>query len=171
MYKGYDYSLDEVIDAPTIIEKEGYNEKLQEHLPAITKEKNVPDSPNSSANEETKTRFFPVADLKSMLYELYKLDWKASHNITPERETMILKDYLNLYPPECYTKANPPEQSFEQFLEEMGYQGELYVCYDEFLECEYKDVRYVKFLLEGMDSHYFKDYEDNLYLSLQEERE
>ena len=108
-----------------------------------------------------------ISNIRNMCYVLYQLDWKVSHNITPEREIMVLKDYLALYPPQCYSKANPPEQTFEQFLEEMGYQGELYVSFEEFLDCEYKDIGYIKYLLKDLENH-LPEYEKDLYELLAE---
>lgn len=80
-------------------------------------------------------------DIKRMCYELYKIDWKLSHNITAEREMEAIQDYfVGLV--DAYT-----EYPYEDYLEEFGYNGELYVCFEEFCEAEYLDEDYIINLL------------------------
>ena len=39
------------------------------------------------------------------------------------------------------------ESSFR--LEEIGFNGEIYVCYDEFIDNEYQDKKYIRSLLDN----------------------
>lgn len=79
-------------------------------------------------------------DIKRMCYELYKADWKHCH-ISFERELETIQDYfVGLI--DAYT-----EYTYEDYLDEFGYNGELYVCYEEFCESEYLDEEYMCSLL------------------------
>ena len=81
-------------------------------------------------------------DIRKLCYELYKIDWKHSH-ITKEREMDSIKDY--------YERLidNDSEYTYEDYIEEFGYDGELYVCYEEFCDVEYYDVDYMRTLLDN----------------------
>lgn len=80
-------------------------------------------------------------DIKRMCYELYKVDWKRSHRITADREMEAIQDYfVGLIG--AYT-----EYPYELYLNEFGYNGELYVCFEEFCEAEYLDEDYIVNLL------------------------
>ena len=104
----------------------------------------------------------PVKDLRTLAYALYQLDWKKSHNITPEDEEKVIKEYLEEYEPKDFTNAEPPAQTFDEFLEERGYGGELYVCFDEFLDSEYQDREYIEYLFSGMDEKHLAEYEKDI---------
>ena len=92
--------------------------------------------------------------MKKLCYELYKIDWKKSHGITEKQEMDVVKGYFE-------TQMSPDADEdylFEEYLEDVGYGGELYVCFDEFVESEYADKKYIKTLL---DNHHLY----NLYLA------
>ena len=115
-----------------------------------------------------------VNDIRSMAYKIYQFDWKAAHHITPEREIKMIKEYLEENRPESFSVATPPDQTFDEFLKEMGYQGELYVCYEEFLENEYQDEGYIQYLFDGMTPEYFEEYKKDLEalrMEMEDERE
>lgn len=84
-------------------------------------------------------------NIKRMCYELYKVDWKRSHNITAEKEMEAIRDYffglVDAY--DVYT--------YEDYLNDFGYDGELYVCYEEFLENEYQDEEYMREILDDVE--------------------
>lgn len=81
--------------------------------------------------------------ISKLCYELYKIDWKHSHMITAEREMDSIKNhYEDLVDDET-------EYSYNDYLEEFGYDGELYVCYEEFLDAEYMDEDYICSLLDN----------------------
>ena len=81
-------------------------------------------------------------DIRKLCYELYKIDWKHSH-ITKEREMDSIKDYYE------GLVDNDSEYTYEDYIEEFGYDGELYVCYEEFCDAEYYDVDYMRTLLDN----------------------
>lgn len=79
--------------------------------------------------------------IQNLCYELYKVDWKHSHMISKEREMDVIKNYYEEGIFFAY------EGSFTSYLEEVGYDGELYVCFEEFMETEYQDEEYILLLL------------------------
>ena len=81
-------------------------------------------------------------DIRKLCYELYKIDWKHSH-ITKEREMDSIKDYYE------GLIDNDIEYTYEDYIEEFGYDGELYVCFEEFCNAEYYDVDYMRTLLDN----------------------
>ena len=81
-------------------------------------------------------------DIRKLCYELYKIDWKHSH-ITKEREMDSIKDYYE------GLVDNDSEYTYEDYIEEFGYGGELYVCFEEFCDAEYYDVDYMRTLLDN----------------------
>lgn len=86
----------------------------------------------------------PNLDISQLCYELYKIDWKHSHMITKDIEMDSLKNYFEnarYFPDGNY--------SYYDYLEEHGYDGELYACYDEFCETEYLNKEYIKTLLDN----------------------
>ena len=81
-------------------------------------------------------------DIRKLCYELYKIDWKHSH-ITKEREMDSIKDYYE------GLVDNDSEYTYEDYIEEFGYNGELYVCFEEFCDAEYYNVEYMRTLLDN----------------------
>lgn len=100
-------------------------------------------------------------NIAKLCYELYKIDWESDHKITAKRKRAHMLDYykglLNGDYDEDYT--------YEDYLDEFGYDGEIYVCYDEFLDNEYLDDEYMHILLKGhtqLIELYYKDVEEFL---------
>ena len=95
--------------------------------------------------------------ISRLCYELYKVDWKHSHMITPDREMDSIKDYYEM----LLNEHDSDEffYTYENYLEDVGYSGELYVCYEEFCEAEYLDRDYIHSLLnnESLFAVYQKD--------------
>lgn len=83
--------------------------------------------------------------LRKMCYELYKIDWKHSHMITPEIEMDTIKDYYE------GLIDNDTDYTYNDYIEEFGYDGMLYVCYEEFCETEYRIRPYICGLLDNQD--------------------
>ena len=95
-------------------------------------------------------------DIRKLCYELYKIDWKHSHMITKEREMDSIKDYYE------GLIDNDSEYTYEDYIEEFGYDGELYVCFEEFCDAEYYDVDYMRTLLDNdrLINIYYEDIEE-----------
>lgn len=87
-------------------------------------------------------------DIKGMAYELYKLYWVEEHVSIHERASEIKRYYKD----NCFV-------SFEEWILINGYNGSIYVSYDEFLDNEYQDEAYMKEILqdEELINLYLKD--------------
>ncbi len=77
-------------------------------------------------------------DMLNKIYELYKLDWMRTHNPDVVNEYKIWAEFGE-------------DSTFEEWVEENGYGGELYVCFDEFMETEMQDREYILNLVDGCD--------------------
>ena len=80
--------------------------------------------------------------IRELCYELYKIDWKHSHGITMDIEMDALKNY--------FVEDNG-SLMYSEYLEEVGYNGMLYVCFDEFCNEEYRNILYICRLLDNED--------------------
>ncbi len=74
-------------------------------------------------------------DIARLCYELYKVDFMK--RISAERQMDALKN------------AYESGQYLMDYLEESGYDGECFVCFDEFMNAEFKDEEYIKGLLDN----------------------
>jgi hypothetical protein len=76
--------------------------------------------------------------------------------ITADREMDSIKDYYEFISLEDIDHVL---YTYNDYLEEFGYDGELYVCYEEFCDMEYHDKEYMCSLLSsaGLISMYYKD--------------
>lgn len=90
--------------------------------------------------------------VKKLAYELYKIDWLA--RITPEQMKSTYKKYY-----EFINGEELEDYTFDEYLEEYGYDGEIYVCYEEFTRSEYLDKAFIKGLLndENLYRKYLED--------------
>lgn len=90
-------------------------------------------------------------DISKLCYELYKIDWKFTHMITREIEMDSLKNYYEEIEDKIYT--------YKEYLEDFGYNGELYVSYEEFCDNEYCDEQYICELLgnDRLIKQYYAD--------------
>lgn len=82
-------------------------------------------------------------NIRKLAYELYKIEWLAA--ISTEQKKDAVRDYYEYLTPE--TEYIP----FKLYLKEFGYDGEFYVCFDEFMDNEYQDKEYMKELLSDKE--------------------
>ena len=96
-------------------------------------------------------------NISKLCYELYKVDWKHYHMITNDTEMDSIKDYYE------GLVDDDTEYTYEDYLNEFGYGGELYVCYEEFCDTEYRDKEYMCRLLdnEKMIKLYYEDVDND----------
>ena len=89
--------------------------------------------------------------IKEKAYQLYKLDWLNSHGYTMEdiiyRVMSILDE--NDFDFKNFNMSGNDARYVLDLLEEIGFNGEIYVCYDEFIDNEYQDKDYIKTLLNN----------------------
>ena len=90
--------------------------------------------------------------IAEIIYELYKIDWVATHITQKQREKVELeyKEYVEHF---------NDEVTFEGYLEQYGYDGEIYASFKEFLENEYQDTEYVESLMRELIRLYNLDIE------------
>ena len=86
--------------------------------------------------------------ISKIAYELYKQDWIDTHTNTRQRLDSIVDYYLET--DEQY--SNP---TYDEYIYEVGFNGEIYDCYDEFLDNEYQDKDYIIGLLKDTKLIYF----------------
>lgn len=91
--------------------------------------------------------------IRKLAYELYKIDWERNHMITADRKMDAMKNYFEAL------MADETRLSYDDYLQEYGYDGELYVCYDEFIDNEYIEDDYICGLLDNpsLINMYYKD--------------
>lgn len=96
-------------------------------------------------------------NISKLCYELYKVDWKHSHMIVAEREMDSIKNYYE------GLVDDEDEYTYNDYIEEFGYDGELYVCYEEFCDMEYHDKEYMCELLDNEEliKQYYADIEND----------
>lgn len=78
-----------------------------------------------------------------VLYEMYKIDWMR--RISTQRQ---LDSYMNYFE-ECSESDTVEDISYEEYLEDTGYDGQLYVCFNEFCNHELQDEKYILELTGG----------------------
>ena len=96
-------------------------------------------------------------NISKLCYELYKVEWKHSHMITKDMEMDSIKDYYE------GLVNDDTEYTYEDYLNEFGYGGELYVCYEEFCDMEYHDKEHMCRLLDNkkMIELYYEDIDND----------
>lgn len=79
-------------------------------------------------------------ELQNSLYALYKEAWLYENVPAAERLDVFREYTAQQLAEHCY-------ESFEDYLNDQGYNDSLYVCKDEFLGAEYLDREYIEGLL------------------------
>ena len=95
--------------------------------------------------------------ISKLAYELYKINWMR--RISSERQMDAVKNF--------YEEQEGSDYTVEDWIFEHGYDGEIYVCEDEFLNAEYLDENYMKTLFddnENLLNEYQKDLAENFYV-------
>lgn len=92
-------------------------------------------------------------DIKKLCYELYKVDWMREHGITRNvaTEDGIASDMLTGALKSYYEEfsAISYEFSFEDYLFEYGFKGQIFARFEEFLDNEYLEEEYICNLLDS----------------------
>ncbi len=90
-------------------------------------------------------------DIKEKAYQKYKLDWICRHG----KSLDDLVDCMTKYWKDADEKRTcTPSRAFF-YVEEAGFDGELWACFEEFLETEYRDMEYMGCLLNAQE---YKEY-------------
>lgn len=83
-------------------------------------------------------------DIKKKAYEKYKLWWMINHEFTLKN----LVDQIQSCVEEDGNKNINLESAFINWEDEYGFGGEIWACYDEFLDHEYKNKDIMKEILD-----------------------
>ncbi len=83
-----------------------------------------------------------VTSIRDTAYSLYKTDWINQH-IEPQRMLRVCRNF-ELWKME----TGETDRTFTEWLDEFGFEGEIYACMEEFLDTEYKDREYMLWLLK-----------------------
>ena len=80
-------------------------------------------------------------DIKKELYEDYKREWMRE-NISERTKNAVYEEWKANYDESVWESFEEyrEEIPYDSYIEENGYHGMLYVCYDEFLDYEYQDL-------------------------------
>ena len=92
--------------------------------------------------------------IRELAYELYKMDWMRRISCGIQME--VLKKYY-----QETTEEDREVYTFEDYVLEYGYSGQLYVGFNEFLRAEYLDEFYMKSIFYKNDK-LFKEYQEDL---------
>lgn len=79
-------------------------------------------------------------EIKQIAYEKYKLDWMQTHGKT-------ISDLIQALSSAQEESGEDLLLAFDLWELDCGFDGEIWACYDEFLENEYQDEDYMKSLL------------------------
>lgn len=81
--------------------------------------------------------------IRILAYELYKADWKRVHISNLDEMETIFDWHSSLVEARLHGENDP---SLQRYIEENGYGGQLYACFEEFLQSEYMDYDYMTVL-------------------------
>lgn len=69
-------------------------------------------------------------------YEEYILEWMLTHNYTLTDLMRELRDFQYEDPEDSDRISMPIDELFELWVQERGFGGEIWACYEEWLQCE-----------------------------------
>lgn len=100
--------------------------------------------------------------LRGNIYSLYQLDWMQRHGHSIQ-ELIAKMDYVLSEKSPDAGKELSPSEVYSEFLSDFGFGGECFVCFDEFMQCEYLDSEYIKELCDVSPSGkaLYRQYEED----------
>lgn len=98
--------------------------------------------------------------ISMIAYMLYTQEWVSTHTTLKER-LQAIKNYCAYIEDILETEPETEIPSFSEWLENFGYEGEIYVCFEEFRNTEYHDKDYILSLL-GDDEELIQRYHQDL---------
>lgn len=94
--------------------------------------------------------------IQQIAYEKYQLDWMLRHGYSLQDLMQELHEY------QCGSEDSKIVPAiFNDWQKDSGFHGELWACFDEFCETEYRDSQYIKFLLTENE---YAEYKKNISL-------
>ena len=93
--------------------------------------------------------------IKKIAYEKYKLDWMLHRGYTLGELISVLSSYANDIDEDLVTALDIWES-------DRGFGGEIWACFDEFIDSEYQEKDYMKQLLNEEE---YKEYQEDLNMN------
>lgn len=88
-------------------------------------------------------------DIRKIAYQRYQLAWMLTHGITVQDIYKACAEAANENIEDKGPNATFKADDFRDYLEEHGFgSGSLWVCFDEFMGCEYQDKSYMRSILQ-----------------------
>ena len=78
--------------------------------------------------------------IRQRAYAAFQMYWMAKHCVTVSDISKAVGEYIA-------SSGGAPEIPFSEFLEEVGFMGAVWPCYQEFLDNEYLDAELMHILL------------------------
>ena len=83
---------------------------------------------------------------RKLCYQLYKVDWEYTHLFGRDSKMDAIKNFFE----ETHLAVDGSDDySYEEYIEQFGYNGEFYVSFDEFCTNEYLEEEYIRKLLDN----------------------
>lgn len=95
-----------------------------------------------------------IKTIRELCYELYKIDWLDRH-VSSRIQMDNICDFYE------YQKEDSSIDTYEEYLDQYGFGYNIFVCFDEFIDSEYKNEEYMAELL-GDNENLIKEYKDDL---------
>ena len=97
-------------------------------------------------------------NIRNIAYSKYQLHWMLDHGYSIMDLVVALRQRQTEDPEDFDQLSYPIDCLFEEWEEDSGFNGELWVCFDEFCEEEYEDAEYMRTLLTDEEfAEYLKD--------------
>lgn len=86
-------------------------------------------------------------NIREIAYAKYQLDWMMEHGYSIVDLITALRQHQTEDPEDFDQLSYPIDCLFEEWEEDSGFNGELWVCFDEFCDAEYEAAEYMSGLL------------------------
>lgn len=96
--------------------------------------------------QEMEDRAGNIDTVRKELYRLYQLDWMMYHNQSVDSVIRECQNIADEYISEDY--GEDISLDLREEFNERGFDGSMYVCFDEFLGAEYLNEKYMSELME-----------------------
>ena len=96
-------------------------------------------------------------NIRQIAYGKYKLNWMMEHGYTIEDLLRLVGEHIIDDPDLSLADA------YDEWEVDDGFHGEIWACFEEFLDYEYQDKEYMSLILNtGEYYEYLKDMEEEM---------
>ena len=86
-----------------------------------------------------------IDEIRKGAYEAYKINWLHTQ-LTKDQQLDVIKNYIE-ESIEAFTEYDNEPESLDDYIFENGYFGDCYVCFNEFLDSDYRDIEFMASLI------------------------